>query len=313
MKRWIAWLCMLASGAAAAQELHFASLPEAREILSTRDEFVARMSPFDRGARMKTDRDVTEAQYLEFAASAALEWTPAERDRFGAAFREISPAIARLNLPLPQRIVLVKTSGQEEGNAAYTRGRAIMFPPAMLKAPDAQFRHLLAHEIFHVATREAPAVAKALYAAIGFTPCGELKLPPELDARRITNPDAPRNDYCIDLTAGGQKVTAIPILLASVARYDVAKGGEFFKYLQLRFIWVTTGGPSPIPVMGDGGPKLSELGALSGYFEQVGRNTEYIIHPEEVLAENFALLVSGKSGKSPEVLARVEKALASRQ
>ena len=31
------------------------------------------------------------------------------------------------------------------------------------------------------------------------------------------------------------------------------------------------------------------------YFAKIGRNTGYIIHPEEVLAENFVLLVRGKS------------------
>jgi hypothetical protein len=43
----------------------------------------------------------------------------------------------------------------------------------------------------------------------------------------------------------------------------------------------------------------------------VGRNTDYIIHPEEILAENFALLVLGAGNvPSPEVLTRMREALA---
>ena len=49
---------------------------------------------------------------------------------------------------------------------------------------------------------------------------------------------------------------------------------------------------------------------ISGFFEQVGRNTDYIIHPEEILAENFALLMIGKRDvASPEILDKMRSAL----
>jgi hypothetical protein len=47
-----------------AQEILFVSASDARFILSTKDAFLTRMSPFDRAARMKTDHDVSEAQFL---------------------------------------------------------------------------------------------------------------------------------------------------------------------------------------------------------------------------------------------------------
>lgn len=308
--KWLGVLLLAAASAASAQQLQFASREEAREALGARDEFVARMSPFDRAARVKTDRDVSVEQYLEFAVSAGLEWTPVEQQRLQGAYQALTPALTRLKLPLPAKVLLVKTSGREEGNAAYTRGRAIMLPPAMLAAPDAKLQHLLAHELFHVATRERPSMAEALYATIGFTPCGELRLPPDLDARRITNPDAPRNNFCINLAAGEDRFAAMPILISRSDRYDVARGGEFFQYLQLRFIRVTKGTAGPVPMMADGGARMSPLEEVSGYYEQVGRNTSYIIHPEEILAENFAMLATGATGaKSPDVLKRIEGAL----
>lgn len=51
-------------------------------------------------------------------------------------------------------------------------------------------------------------------------------------------------------------------------------------------------------------------GADPGYHEKIGRNTGYIIHPEEVLADNFALLLLG-SGKinSPHVLDGMQRIL----
>lgn len=49
---------------------------------------------------------------------------------------------------------------------------------------------------------------------------------------------------------------------------------------------------------------------ISGFFEQVGRNTNYIIHPEEILAENFALLIMDKRDvPSPEILEKMRAVL----
>ena len=56
---------------------------------------------------------------------------------------------------------------------------------------------------------------------------------------------------------------------------------------------------------------LRETAELSGFVEQIGRNTGYIIHPEEILAENFAQLATGENdqGPSPEIHQRLLQAL----
>jgi hypothetical protein len=54
---------------------------------------------------------------------------------------------------------------------------------------------------------------------------------------------------------------------------------------------------------------------MDGLFEQIGRNTQYLWHPEEILADNFAILVLGElsakplSPPSPEVLERLRPIL----
>src|SRR5881394_2423770 len=123
-------LVALADRLVCAQELVFASRARAHEVLTTKDAFVERMSPFDRAARLKTDRVVTEAEYLDFAGSAALDWDDAEKRPIVAAYRELEPKLAALHLPLPARILVVKTTGQEEGNAPYTRQTAVTIPDA---------------------------------------------------------------------------------------------------------------------------------------------------------------------------------------
>lgn len=309
----VAAALLLACGRLAAQELVFAPAAEARRLLATTDDFVARLSPFDRAARMKTDRDVAEPEYLEFAGSAALDWDARERSAVETAFRGIVPELERLRVPLPAQILVIKTSGKEEGGAAYTRGNAIVLPSTILVREAQTLDRLLAHELFHIVSRAHAELATALYATIGFRYCGEAAFPADLAARKLTNPDAPRNDHCIRLGIAGASVWATPILFARSARYDRALGGEFFDYLQLQFLLV--GGPSdgaaPRASVAAGASQVVPLQRLSGFFEQVGRNTDYVIHPEEILADNFAMLVTGKGAvRSPEVLERIRNALA---
>jgi len=45
------------------------------------------------------------------------------------------------------------------------------------------------------------------------------------------------------------------------------------------------------------------------YLARLGGNTQYIFHPEETMADNFALLVTGRSVPNPELLKRVAAAL----
>ena len=48
------------------------------------------------------------------------------------------------------------------------------------------------------------------------------------------------------------------------------------------------------------------------YFTAIGLNTRYIIHPEEILADNFILLVRGERNvRTPKILEELKRTLAS--
>lgn len=308
-----AWLFLAFLGPVWAQEVSFASAVEAKRILSANDSYMAGMSPFDRQARMQTDRAVSQAEFIAFYSSAAMEWPEDERVRISAAWKKIQPAVTRLGLPLPEKVYIIKTSGKEEADAAYTRANAIILPPAMLDTSDEELEKLLAHELFHVSTRANPGLARQLYETIGFHYCGEVQLPANVAARRISNPDTPQNDSCIRVKVDGQQVRAIPILLSASEKYDMARGGTFFDYLALAFLLVDTPAGSGTPQMlhDAHGLRVAGLKDLSGFFEQVGENTQYVIHPEEILADNFALLVIGERNvPSPQILANMKAVLA---
>ena len=302
------FVLLFAAPLAAAHEIELASIDTARAVLGARDEFVARLSPFDRAARLQSGSEVSEGEYLAFATAAGRSWSNDERARLAAAFAAIEPKLAALLPQLDDPILLIKTSGEEEGGAGYTRANAVMLPQA--HSDERELQRVLAHEIFHVVSRNYPELKRALYRAIGFEQCGEVALPPALAARKMTNPDAPVNEHCIELTVDGAKVWAMPILLSREARFDPAAGRAFFEYLTLSMLLVDRSGAAARPLQRDGAPVLVPLNRVTGFLEQVGRNTNYVIHAEEILASNFELLVIGEQGApSPEVLARIRAEL----
>jgi hypothetical protein len=310
-------LCLLPCGALADVPLgkttvHFASQSEGRKMLTEKDEFIQRLSPFDRSARMKTDKAVSEDEFLEFVGRNVVDWTKEEMQTVQAAIEAIRPLLRDLPLSLPPTVQLIKTTGAEEGNAAYTRATAIVLPASEFSKGQKDLQKLICHELFHILSRQNPELREKLYGIIGFTKCNEIKLPPELARRKLTNPDAPRNDHFIRLQIDGNESLAVPILLSSAETYDVKRGGEFFAYLQFQFLVVEKdGGSGNLKAVSEGSSaKLVGMERVAGFMEQVGRNTNYIIHPEEILADNFALLVLNESKvASPEILQKMREVL----
>jgi hypothetical protein len=292
--------------------VHFASQSEGRQILTAKDEFIQRLSPFDRSARMKTEKAVSEDELLAFIGRNVAEWTKDETQTVQAATEPLQPLLRDLRLSLPPTVQLIKTTGEEEGNAAYTRATAIVLPQSVLSKSQKDLQKLISHELFHIFSRQNPELREKLYGIIGFTKCHEIELPPELERRKITNPDAPRNDHFILLTIDGHESLAVPTLLSRVETYDVKRGGEFFAYLQFQFLVVEKdrrSGNLKAAVEGSS-PKLVGMERVSEFMEQVGKNTDYIIHPEEILADNFALLVLDTPNvPSPEILQKMREIL----
>ena len=309
---WAIFVCVALASQASAQDIVFASAPEARRILSTSDAYSQSMSAYDRSARMKTARETSEKEFLAFAARAALDWEADEREVIDAALREVLPAARLVGLPLPARIVMIKTSGAEDAQAAYTRQNAVVLPQRFLKMSGPALRRLVAHELFHVASRAHPKLADELYGVIGFRRCGPVELPDELKSRRITNPDAPKDEHCIQVSVGSEKVWALPILVSDASPEDFARGVVFLQRVSVMLLlveWSGTGAAKPL--LAGGAPRVLPVSGVSGFVEQIGENTAYVIHPEEIVADNFVLLATGeRKVRSPAILDAVEKVIA---
>jgi len=272
----------------------FANVEVGREILSQRDEFIAALTPLDRRARMQSTDDVSELDFLAFVGGSVQPWIEDETNRIAGALQTVGEKLARWQSLFPPSILLIKTSGREEFNNCYTRQNAIVFPAAEIGGRPSALRHLILHELFHVLTRHDPELRRTLYACIGFKPINEIELSDELCLRKVTNPDGVQNGWIIGLTNQSEFVQTVPILLATGPDFNPNQGGVSpFDYFRL--LVVKRGSPGWVPQLVDGHPRLLKPEATTGWFEQIGRNTRYTIHPDEILAENFVHLVNGNT------------------
>lgn len=291
----------------------FTTVEQGKDVLCQKDDFVERMSPFDRAARMKTDRIVTEKVYLEFVGKNIQSWQSDEKVIIEAAFKKIESNLSKLNLNWPKVIYLIKTTGEEEGGAPYTRDSAIILPQTKLNS--GHIHQTIAHELFHIFSRNNPQMQDDLYAVIGFKRCNEIDFPGLLKPRKLTNPDAPKNNYYIEVSYVGKKVCVVPILFSHTPKYDMQTGGEIFNYLEFKLLLVEKNPDGKFePVYNGNIPVFAEMRDISGFIEKVGKNTDYIIHPEEILADNFAFLIEKKQNlPSPEITEKLKDVLSKKE
>jgi hypothetical protein len=282
-------------------ELVFASRKTGIAIMTIRDDYVSRMSRFDRMLRLKSTQPVTERAYLDFVAANVLEWTDADKTRLKPLVQKLQAAMQQFRLPLPSSVLLIKTTGNEEAGQAHTRANAIVLPERSLRESDETLLFLLSHELFHVMSRHDTRFRQNAYALIGFRIGNEISLPDLIAPLQITNPDASRHDSFIDVRSDGRKITVVPVLLSRSAVFDPQIGNDLDHFWTLRLLVVKQVSPDDDlrAVEQHGAPRLLKLSQVEDFLEQVGRNTRYVIHPEEILAENFALLITGKEVREP--------------
>ena len=282
-----------------AERLEFANADRAEKILRRPDVWARQLSAFDRGARMRTLEPTSTQSFLAFTGDAGRDWTSAEQEYWRMLADRLSDALTGLNARVPQ-IFMVKTTGLEEFNAAYTRNRSIMLPQERLDIAGDERRDLflLAHEFFHVLSAENPALRSELYALLGFERFAKFEYPVELEERRLSNPQAHHNEHALAVQTPDGAREVVPVLQSTVPLEDI--------------IELPTSGPPPIfgvldivllPVdIGTGAVLRDASGepirygfGNTSWVPQMQRNSSYIIHPEELMADNFALLMEWRS------------------
>ena len=288
--------------------VHFATPEQGKSRLAKNDVYIKGLSPFERAAKILKAGPISNEEYINFITAQTLEWDENDKAKLKKIIQIASSKLAPYARHIPPDIYLIKTTGEDEGAAPYTRGISIVLPERTVRQSPKGLERLFYHELFHIISRNNTQLRDELYALIGFQPCGVVSLTKGLMPRRISNPDAPVVEHCIRITEGGKSHWVAPVLFSRIPEYDPKVGGTFFRYLEMRLMAIDR--DSAKPILRDDKPVMFRPREVQGFFEQIGNNTNYILHPEETLANNFVFLITKKQDlANPEIPEKIKNVL----
>jgi hypothetical protein len=284
-------------------------------VVDRTDRYFERVTAAEMSIQMKQplragqDRQSLLPAYLEYLKKDVEDFTPAESAFTAEVMREVFKATRELSDDIfPDTLLMIKTKGTHYGPSVYyTRENCIVIPADVLEARQREaFTSTMFHELFHVYSRLNPDKQRQLYRLIGFEPIGydNLRLPPALAERVLFNPDGVDFGQKISLRLpDGSQVDAIPVIYANHPGFK-KETPEFFGYLQFNLFQITPDekGGWRVITRDDGFSSTLDINKLPDFFRQIRDNTGYIIHPDEVLADNFSFLLRGKT--NPKVTER---------
>ncbi len=273
-------------------------------ILNDQDEpYFSHMTPLEIAIRMRSQAPVDDVKisrklFKKYCRDQVLEWSAQEKKDMIKMLINTYTLCYKVNPSLiPREWRFIKTSGKEEGNAFYTRGKNIIIPKSslrLLKLPRFLYYNIfkLSHETFHIYSRYHKEKREAFYKIIGFKKDGDVQLGHYLNKRKITNPDG--IDYSYRITVRTPKGRTIQAIMMVYSRYPLYQKGKnnLFRYIKTSLFEVRLKKNVWTVVTDEKGkPRPIKPSQAKGFYEQIGKNTDYIIHPEEIIADNVALLV----------------------
>lgn len=282
--------------------IQVADSTDAAGFVTQKDDYTASFSTFDVQGRFRDTKNHTEAEYLAMAGKQMRSWTAAEQEKIKTSFEEIATALDKGNMKvdLPDTVLFIKSTCMEEfGAGGYTRKNAII-----INKDEGVSTGLVAHELFHVLSRHNPTLRDRLYENIGFKPCNRIDVSKAMKGLNITNPDCPVISHYV--TVDGEDMV---LVLHSKKPYN---GGSVFEddYIDISLLVVAGDDKNKKPLIKDGKAVTYKLEEKLQLFSIIGSNTSYVLHPEEVCAEHFSALVTGKEVNEPEYLEKMKADMA---
>ena len=236
-------------------------------------------------------------------------------------FLKFNTKLNKYRLHFPDEIQLILTTGEEEGYAAYCRNNAIILSEQKAHYPRRDLQYMLTHELFHIFSPYNPELRKQLYEVIGYQVGPKLFPPEDLKDFLIINPDTFKCPCYIEL----RNAKYMPIIYSKTEfgnhsgeeeyrppwKGEFMGGTTFFDYMTFGLIEVKIFDEKCVPVIRNNKPTILDERDLPDYLEKVGSNTEYFVHPEEILADNFLLMVNEDENrvKSPEIIIKMREIL----
>ena len=265
----------------------------ASSIIATKDDYISNFSEFDLQSRLGTSEAVSKEDLMEFLSRQTLDWTNSEEIIVTRIFDELDSSYAPYKEYLLDSVKLIKTTGREECDAAYTRNKCIYVPISMVKWPYDELKELIAHELFHVISTTNPKFRNNLYLKLGFTACPELNVPNEYKHLYVSNPDTIGKNCYVEFQNNGVQIKAVPFLYSETS----FNGGYFFEYFRFTFLESELKHDKCVPMYENNRPKfISPPHKLFELCEEIDPyNNQHRLHPEEILAYYWSLLPFSES------------------
>lgn len=279
----------------------FLNASEAGEFLATPDAYTYALNPLDFSLHYSSNKTFTLADHLAFLKTTTLDWTAEEKKLITDENELLNKAIIDLDLKkwtLPENVFLIKTNGLDEYKAHYTRRNAIIFPIDERAHKVTTAAQVYFHEMFHVMSRFHPELHDGLYEVCHFKPIVHAEIPFFYRERQITNPDAFTYEHALYVNAGDKAISIIPFMYSGVLQSEINGPVDESITFKLGLIDIDSGNAY----------KVIE----TDYKNKAEVNTHYYIHPEEIMAENFRLMIAlhlglatSKEIQNPSVIERL--------
>lgn len=298
-----------AQGETGAIAHRFSDAGETAALLRSHEAYYAGFNQEDLNYRLQK-KDGALEELLDFAAAQAEDFSDGDKAAVDDAMDFIAGRCAEMGYVLPpmDEIVFARTTMKEECDAGgythenqiFLNGQVLSFGLSEDENSRMWFRKLVAHELFHCLTRANPEFRAAMYAVLGFTVEPEdYVFGPEIQARIISNPDVAHHDAHAAFLIDGKWRECVLVFLAG--KPFEAAGDSFFDGM-------TTG---LVPV--DDLSKLYTSEDAENFWQVFGENTDYVIDPEETLADNFALTIlygpDGRDYPTPGIIEAIDALL----
>lgn len=281
-------------------EYSFATKEEGIEYLMANKEYYAGFSQIDLDYRMqKKNADMDE--YQDFAKQQVLDFNEDEKNQIDELMAFIEDVIRENGYKLPklEPVVFINTTMKEEcGALAYTHGTKIFINMGhFVQYGDSDYaRAIMAHELFHCITRSNTEFRKAMYKLIHFdVQEDDFVIPPSVKVKFISNPDVEHHNAYAAFTIDGKKTDCFAVF---ISEEPFEKEGDSF-FTSMDTVLVPT----------DGSDIYYPADEVPDFYEVFGENTDYVIDPEECMADNFSFALAygiegpeGNGYKSPEII-----------
>lgn len=299
--------CSLSSMAQKKLTHRFATRAEAQMLITDIDNFTNKLNSLDIDLRLNKENG-RKSELLRLAMNETMNWSEADKKKVSDAFKSLQTKISKqkLNIKYPMDIVFVKTSMKEEFNvAAYTRKNWIALGDSLLKVSNQeQMEYIIAHEFFHLISRANKEFKKKAYSIIGFNVVDrEIFFPVDIIEKKISNPDIEAYDSYAEFTINGTLQKCSMIIYSNSSKTT----GTLDEHLNVGLIPLNE---SLLPIQVDGKTTIYNIEQAEDFYNKIGKNTKYIINPEEIMAENFALLLTQKKNlPNPEIIEKLAATL----